>query len=75
MKHNIIAKGKSINVTIRNDEKTIIVENNKRLKKQTVQSTGIGLRNISERYKLISGKDIVVDETAEFFRVILPIIK
>jgi sensor histidine kinase YesM len=51
------------------------VENNKRLKKQTEQSTGIGLKNIIERYKLISGKVIVVEETPETFRIILPLIK
>jgi len=75
LKHNIIAKGKPITVTIRNTDKTIIVENNIRLKKQTGQSTGIGLKNIIKRYKLISGKVIVVEETQETFRIILPLIK
>lgn len=75
LKHNIIGKHKPLTVTIKNTDKTIIVENNKRLKKQTAHSTGIGLKNISERYKLISGKEIDVEETSEYFRVILPIIK
>lgn len=75
IKHNIIAKGKPLLVTISNDMDNIIIENKKRLKKHTEPSTGIGLRNISERYKLISGKDIRVVEDEVSFKVILPIIK
>lgn len=75
LKHNVIGKGKPLTVSIVNDADSIIVENNIRLKKQTEQSTGIGLRNIIERYKLISRKNIVVESDAAFFKVILPIIK
>jgi len=75
LKHNIIAKGKPLFVTVSNDQENILFENKKRLKKQTEPSTGIGLRNISERYKLITGKDIRVEEDNDNFKVILPIIK
>jgi hypothetical protein len=74
LKHNIIAKGKPLAVTIRNEMEIILIENKKRLKKQTEPSTGIGLRNISERYKLITGKDIRIEEDNDNFSVILPII-
>lgn len=75
LKHNVVAKDKPLSVTIRNDEKNIVVENNKRLKKIPEASTGIGLKNIRERYKLISGTEIEVEETPDFFRVRLPLIK
>ena len=74
LKHNVIAKGKTLLVSIRNDDKNIIIENKKRLKKQTETSTGIGLRNIRERYRLIAGMEIRVEENDEIFKVILPII-
>jgi len=74
LKHNVIAKGKPLFVIIRNDNKNIIIENKKRLKKQTETSTGIGLRNIRERYRLIAGMEIRTEENDEFFKVILPII-
>ena len=75
LKHNVIAKGKPLTVTIRNDSNWIIVENNVRLKRQIEKSTGIGLRNIQERYKLISKSEIIIESNSEKFRILLPIIK
>lgn len=75
LKHNVIGKGKPLSVSIWNDADSIFVENNIRLKKQTEQSTGIGLRNIIERYKLITRRNISVESTAGLFKVMLPIIK
>jgi len=75
LKHNVIAKGKPLTVTIKNTNKWIIVENNVRLKKKIEKSTGIGLRNIQERYKLISKTEIIIESNSEKFRILLPIIK
>jgi len=75
LKHNVIAKKKKLFVTIRNDANNIYVENNKWPKKIPEKSTSIGLKNIRERYRLITGRDIIVDDTPDLFRVILPAIK
>lgn len=74
IKHNIVSKNKPLVVKISNDEKYILVKNNLQKKKQTGPSTGIGLQNIKERYRLLTGKEVGIKENEDYFEVILPII-
>lgn len=75
VKHNIIAKNKVLKIEIYNDQEYIYVKNNKRIKKNPVSSTGIGLNNIKDRYKIFSGQYITIEDTSELFCVKLPIIQ
>jgi LytS/YehU family sensor histidine kinase len=75
VKHNIISKDKPLNIRIYENNERIIVENDFQLKINPVISTGIGLENIIKRYRLIAGKEAEIEETADFFRVKLPMIK
>ena len=53
---------------------SIEVSNNLQLRRGTVSSTGIGLSNLSNRYKLLYKKDIEITETDKRFSVIIPLI-
>lgn len=75
IKHNIISRSKPLQVELSNDLDNIIVTNNLQIKKQAEASTGLGLKNISERYILISNKEVRVKNTATEFKVFLPIIQ
>lgn len=75
IKHNVVSKNKPLSIKISSSEKFIFVLNNLQKKKQTEKSTGVGLQNIKERYRLLSGKEVTVQESQQFFKVILPIIK
>lgn len=74
IKHNVVSKSKPLEVLIKNDAKNIYVENNRNTKTTVEKSTGIGLQNIKDRYKLISGKEIRIVENISNYAVILPII-
>jgi len=74
IKHNVVSKSKPLEVLIKNDKENIFVENNRNVKKNLEKSTGIGLQNIRDRYKLASGKEISIIENEEKYVVILPII-
>ena len=74
IKHNIVSKNKPLVVTISSDNKFIFIANNLQKKPNPEHSTGIGLRNIQERYRLLTGKEVKVEEGEHFFKVILPII-
>ncbi|HEY9114732.1 MAG TPA: two-component regulator propeller domain-containing protein [Bacteroidales bacterium] len=74
IKHNVVSKSKPLVVLIKNDMENIYVENNRNTKKTVEKSTGIGLQNIRDRYKLTSGKEIRVVENEKKYAVILPII-
>jgi LytS/YehU family sensor histidine kinase len=76
VKHNIISKSQPVHVTIRSTlDGYLTVENN--LNKKTralLESTGIGLSNIREKYKLLNRQDVRIEETDSQFRVTLPLL-
>ncbi len=74
IKHNVVSKDKPLQVTVRAEGESIIVENNLQ-KKPGVTSTGQGLRNISERYKLFTTREVQVTENSSIFKVIIPLLK
>ena len=76
LKHNIVSKDKPLNIKIYlNEEKSFIyIENNLQVKKDNVDSTGIGIQNIINRYKLLTEKEIEISKTNTTFMVGLPVI-
>lgn len=76
VKHNIISRQQPVHVVIRSSpDKYLSVENNLRKKTRTsIDSTGIGLANIREKYRLLNRKDVSVLETADMFKVTIPLI-
>jgi hypothetical protein len=76
IKHNVVSAQRPLKLSIRlNGEQELIVENSLQRRSDVGESTQIGLDNISRRYRLISGKDIVVREDLLHFRVTLPLLK
>lgn len=75
IKHNVISKKKPLNVVIQTTEEEVSVFNNLQRKITEEQSTGTGLRNIDNRFRLTFGRRIVVEETEHSFGVRLPLVK
>lgn len=75
IKHNAFTDADPLNIKVVLNEKYIHIKNNKRPKPHLVHSTGVGLRNLSSRYKLVCNKDILIENTDNEFTVKLPIIK
>lgn len=74
IKHNVISLNTPLVIRIYTDNGSIIVENNLQLKRTPVISTNTGLNNIIQRYKHLSGRDVVITKTEDFFTVELPVI-
>ncbi|HRG69416.1 MAG TPA: histidine kinase [Saprospiraceae bacterium] len=75
VKHNIISRRLPMTVRIYTDPQGLIVVENKLQKKiQSVDSTGIGLTNIKEKYRLLNRDDVMIQEGPELFKVSLPLI-
>jgi LytS/YehU family sensor histidine kinase len=76
IKHNIVSKDYPLKIRIFTDlkEQYLFVENNLQPKKEEVQSTGIGINNIVDRYHLLSGREIQISKTESSFTVGLPFI-
>ncbi|GAA4322964.1 histidine kinase [Mucilaginibacter gynuensis] len=75
IKHNTIAPDQPLHILITtNDSPALIVENNFQPKKIPDESTGTGLKNIRERYKLLFHQPIQVLNEGGKFSVTLPLL-
>ena len=75
IKHNEFTDADPLNIRVILNGDYIHIKNNKKPKPYLVNSTGIGLRNLSSRYRLICNKDIQIETTENEFTVKLPLIK
>lgn len=73
IKHNIISQDKPLKVSVRAENETLLVENSLQ-KKSGVSSTGQGLRNITERYRLFTTREVEITETSTIFKVAIPLL-
>lgn len=76
IKHNVVSKDYPLKIRIFADlkEQYLFVENNLQPKNDDVKSTGIGIKNIVDRYHLLSENKIQIRKTASSFTIGLPFI-
>lgn len=74
IKHNTVSAEHPLVVSIYDEENYIVVSNTKR-KRFSDGINGVGLQNLSKRYRLLSDKPILIDENEKFFTVKLPLLK
>jgi hypothetical protein len=74
IKHNVISANKPLTVYINCDKEYIEVTNNLQAKLMTVESSGIGLSNIVERYKYLTTKQVFINKTETNFSVKVPLV-
>jgi hypothetical protein len=76
VKHNVISRTRPVMVRIFSGPPGFLtIENNLHPKTRLIaESTGIGLANIREKYRLLKRGDVRIEETADTFRVVLPLL-
>ncbi len=76
IKHNILSQGKPLQITISiKDATRMVVTNNLQVKQPAGDSTQLGLKNIAQRYELITGRQIGISQNITSFTVELPLIQ
>jgi LytS/YehU family sensor histidine kinase len=76
IKHNAFTTDNPLTIHINYDgEGYIQVKNNKNIKTNGEPSSSIGLQNLSERYKMICGNDIIVNTDENDFIVKIKTLK
>lgn len=75
IKHNIVSSAKPLRIEVVASNGRLIVRNNLQKKKQLIESTGIGLDNIRNRYRLLGDRMIEVKEGPSSFTVSIPLIE
>ena len=74
LKHNLISEEQPLIIHIYNEVGYIVVSNTIQKKNVLHNSSGIGLPNLKERIKLITGKEIMIHQENNQFIVKLPVI-
>ena len=74
IKHNSLTDESPLQVKIIYEEGRIIVSNNLQPKLSTETSPGMGLTNLAERYKILSGDEIIIRTSDNQFSVSIKII-
>lgn len=75
VKHNTITRSKPLHVTIRTRDGWLEISNPRVPKLEAEPSTGIGLENLSNRWRLITGRDIEIVDDGATFTVRMPLQK
>ena len=72
IKHNIVSSDKPLKIEVTALNGKLVVSNNLQKKNQVNESTGIGLDNIRNRYKLLGNEQVEVTENGSNFTVSIP---
>lgn len=75
IKHNIISKANPLSIFVNVQNNQLEVKNDLQLKSTKLPSTKLGLKNIEQRYELLSGKEISIDNDGQSFTVKIPLLK
>jgi len=74
IKHNEFSETNPLHIKVYVNDHYLQVSNNIKPKLYAVNSTGIGLKNLNSRYKILFKKDITISTSHENFIVKLPLI-
>lgn len=72
IKHNVISTQKPLKIEVFMENGHLIVRNNFQKKNQVMDSTGVGLQNIRDRYRMLTEQDVEVIASQQYFTVVLP---
>ncbi len=74
IKHNLATRENPLRISIYIEGQYIVVKNNLQKKATQLESTKIGLRNLAERVRLLTGRVLIIEETTTEFIVKTPLI-
>ncbi|WP_345274302.1 histidine kinase [Flaviramulus aquimarinus] len=74
VKHNMVTSSKPLHIRIYEEQGNLIVENNLQPKQIVKKSSGVGLSNIMQRYKLLTNRKIDINKTTRKFAIAIPML-
>jgi len=75
IKHNEFSDATPLVISVELRNRELIVRNEVKRKTLRKASSKIGLQNLSERYRLITNKEIIIEQNDKDFIVCLPVLK
>ena len=74
IKHNKITEQEPLTIRIAETANALCVSNNLQPKSTMVNSSGVGLQNIKERYEILSTRNITINQSKNEFKVVVPLL-
>ena len=74
VKHNMVTSSKPLHIKIYEAEGGLVVENNLQPKQIVKKSSGVGLDNIRQRYRLLTDRKVNINQQANRFAVAIPML-
>tara|TARA_B100000787_G_scaffold159269_1_gene137257 strand:- start:2946 stop:4283 length:1338 start_codon:yes stop_codon:yes gene_type:complete len=74
VKHNQVTPKNKLYITIEERNGNLVVKNNVQPKQIIKDSSGVGLQNITQRYKLLTQKPVLISKTAQEFSIAIPML-
>ncbi len=75
IKHNAASRDKPLKIDIRKENGWLVMTNNIQKKNIMGNSLGLGLENLAEQFKMITGRDMVITDNDNYYTVRIPLIK
>ncbi len=74
VKHNVISPSKKLIISIYKKANYLVIENNINPKNSLEKSTKVGLKNIIDRYALITKSKVIIEKNQHHFKAKLPLL-
>ncbi len=74
IKHNVLTINHPLHINIECRDNRIIVSNNMKIKNTSEESIGVGLINLAERYRILSGDKVIIKTDNNCFLVSIKIL-
>ena len=74
IQHNETSEAKTLRVNIYSSHSSLVIENNIQKRRDKIESSGTGLKNIQSRYSFFTDKKVEVLNDEKLFKVILPLL-
>ena len=74
VKHNVVSSKRPLHIKVFEEGGKLIIQNNIQEKQVVKKSSGVGLRNIRQRYQILSNREVSINQSEGQFMVSLPIL-
>lgn len=75
VKHNIVSPDKPLVLSVRTEGERLVVENGLQPRASAIASLKTGLKNICDKYRILSNEPVIINQTMQVFSVSIPLLK
>ena len=70
----MVSDTKPLTIKIYIQDKALVIENNLQIKESFSDRKGVGIKNIVNRYALLTKRQVMIEKSNDYYKVIIPIL-